>query len=260
MRGRRALPLGAGLALAIAVPFAPVASPGEAAADRPHVALPSVTEPAWEPVLLPGVENETSYRATEEENALRAEAECAASARVVRFSDVDLDVDLARTPVLRWRWRVVEGLDVADERSREGDDFAARVSVIFPFEPEHAGWLERLGRGVTERLYDREIPGSALYFVWTNRVEPGTVWENPYTSSVSMRAVARGDAGGWRSEAVDVARSFREAFGRDAPTPAAVGVMTDSDNQCGRAVALYADFRFTAPDADAPDADAGARP
>jgi len=268
VRGRRAIPFGAGLALALALPCAPAASPGEAdAAASPRIALPPVTDPAWEPVTLPGVESETSYRViggegvTEEETALRAEADCSASGRVVRFSDVGLDVDLARTPVLRWRWRVVEGLEVADERSREGDDFAARVSVLFPFEPEHAGWLETLGRGVTERLYEREIPGSALYFVWTDRIEPGTVWENPYTPSVMMRAVARGDTGGWRSEAVDVARSFREAFGRDAPTPAAVGVMTDSDNQCARAVALYADFHFTAPGAGrapAPDADGGA--
>jgi hypothetical protein len=31
-----------------------------------------------------------------------------------------------------------------------------------------------------------------------------------------------------------------------------VGVMTDSDNLCARAVALYADFRFTARDGAAP--------
>lgn len=242
------LPLGTGLALAVALPCAPGATPGEMPADGAGVALPPVTGPAWEPVSLPGVENETHYRqsdasGTGADGALRAEAECSASARVVRLADVDL----ARTPVLRWRWRVEEGLDIADERSREGDDFAARVSVLFPFEPEQAGWLETVGHRLTERLAGREVPGSALYFVWTDRVEPGTVWENPYTPSVSMRAVARGAAEGWRSEAVDVARSYREAFGRDAPKPAAVGIMTDSDNQCARAVALYADFRFTAP-------------
>lgn len=249
VRSRRALPVRTALALAGVVAWAAHASPGEPPGDagRDAVRLPRVTDPAWERVLLPGVEHETSYRPADDD-ALRAEADCAASARVVRVADVDL----TRTPVLRWRWRVEEGLDNPDERTKKGDDFAARVSVLFPFEPDHAGWLESLRHRITGRLVGREVPGSALYFVWTDRIPPGSVWPNPYASEVSMRALERGPADGWRSEAVDVARGYREAFGRPPPPPAAVGIMTDSDNLCARAVALYADFRFTARDGPAP--------
>ncbi|MDX1527130.1 MAG: DUF3047 domain-containing protein [Gammaproteobacteria bacterium] len=41
-----------------------------------------------------------------------------------------LTVDLYRTPVLRWRWRVDNSYGEVDETSKEGDDSPARVYVL----------------------------------------------------------------------------------------------------------------------------------
>jgi len=46
---------------------------------------------------------------------------------------------------------------------------------------------------------------------------------------------------------VDVRRAYRRAFGRNPPQPAAVGLMTDSDNHCGQARAHYGALEFTEP-------------
>jgi len=43
-----------------------------------------------------------------------------------------------------------------------------------------------------------------------------------------------------------VAADYRESFGREAPPPQSLVLMTDSDDTCGSARALYADFRFLA--------------
>ena len=53
-------------------------------------------------------------------------------------------VDLARTPWLNWRWRAAEtpAWSAADERSKQGDDFLARVYVI------KEGWVPWRSRAV----------------------------------------------------------------------------------------------------------------
>ena len=39
-------------------------------------------------------------------------------------------IDLEKTPILEWTWRVEGTLGDIDERTREGDDYPARVYVI----------------------------------------------------------------------------------------------------------------------------------
>lgn len=223
------------------------APPGDPAGAGAGTALPAPTADAWEALHFRSIERHTRYLASPDAgpDVLRAVAECAASARVLPLDDVDL----ARTPVLRWRWRVLRPLEVEDERSRGGDDFAARVYVMFRFEPERASLLERARRRLGQTLFGTTLPGTALSFVWTGAIEPGEIWTNPHAAESKMVAIARGAFRSWRDASVDVPRTYRRAFGRPAPAALGLGIMTDADDTCQRAVAEYADFRFVAADA-----------
>ncbi|MGH0032631.1 MAG: DUF3047 domain-containing protein [Myxococcota bacterium] len=196
---------------------------------------------AWQPLAFRSVERTTDY-APLDEGGVRAEARCSASALVLPLEETDLD--LARTPVLHWRWRVDRPLAIADERSKGGDDFAARVYVMFRFEPEKASLLERARQSLGRRLFGTEMPGTALNFVWSSGEDPGALWTSPYTGSARLLAVARGAVDDWRSESVDVVEAYRRAFDAEPPEPLALGLMTDADDACQHAVARYADFRF----------------
>lgn len=203
--------------------------------------LPAPTDPAWQPLEFRNVETPTRYAAADDApGVLEAEARCAASARVLPLENVDLDA----TPILRWRWRVLRGLAGSDERTKAGDDFAARIYVMFRFEPEKASLFERARRRLGESLVGTEMPGAALSFVWTHAVAPGERWTSPYTAESKILALARGGAGVWREESIDVIAAYREAFGGEPAEPMALGVMTDADNGCQHAVAQYADFRL----------------
>jgi hypothetical protein len=207
--------------------------------------LPAPGSEQWEPLRFDDRRHTTYTRVRQgDRTVLRAESECAASGLTLSLADVDL----ADTPLLRWRWRVDEALDIEDERARGGDDFAARVYVLFPFEPSRATWMQRLRHGLGRTLFGVEPPGSALSFVWASRAEPGSIWVSPYGTETRLVALTRSRSVAWRSEAVDVGHQYRIAFGREAPTPLALGIMTDADDSCQRAVAHYADFRFTAAD------------
>lgn len=216
-------------------------------------ALPPPGEPAWQPLRFRSVERSTDYAPlADAQPGVRAESRCGASALVLPLDGAELE----RTPVLHWQWRVLRGLDVADERSRGGDDFAARVYVMFRFQPERAGWLERAQRALGESLYGSRIPGSALNFVWTSRIEPGATWTSPYTEHSRLVALERGPGPGWRSEAVDVPAAYAEAFGEPPPAAEGLGLMTDADDTCQHAVAEFRGFRLAAREVGS----AGAKP
>lgn len=141
-------------------------------------------------------------------------------------------VELAQTPLLEWRWRVdtpLEG-ERADERTRAGDDFAARVYVL-----ADEGLLPWKARSLT--------------YVWTSKVPAGTVWTSPYAKNARLIALADADAldpdgGAWRCERRDVAADFARAFGEPARALAAQAVMVDADNGGGTAAARFAGLRF----------------
>ncbi|HSG88421.1 MAG TPA: DUF3047 domain-containing protein [Pseudomonadales bacterium] len=140
----------------------------------------------------------------------------------------ELDVDLDRTPVLAWSWWVEAPVPVGDARSKGGDDFAARVYVVF------SGGLA-FWRTTT------------LVYVWADEDAPIGSWANPYTRQAMMFAVSRGTpTQDWTEVRRNVADDYRKAFGRDAPAVVAVAVMSDTDQTGARARARYRTLRFEA--------------
>ena len=219
-----------------------LAALGTAAAAL-DVAIPAPGTETWQPLSFPKIEHHTRYTTASEGGrpVLRAESECSASGLLYPLRDADL----TKTPLLRWRWRIDAGLAPADERSKAGDDFAARVYVAFAFEPEHASLFERTARRLAAAVYGEVMPGSSLDYVWSSREAVGAAWPNAYAASSHMLVAASGAAAGWRDVEVDLLADYARAFSRPAPAPLFLALMTDTDNRCLRARASYADFRLT---------------
>lgn len=204
--------------------------------------VPSLGDPAWRTVKIPGVERSTTYEVRDGTAGtfLRAESLCAASGMAVSLDDVDL----AATPILRWRWRIEKGLAIANEQAQEGDDFAARVIVMFRFDPAQASWSEHALHTLAETWRGEKLPGRSLAYVWTSGQPPGRAWRNPYRAPTFLISRGRGRTSDWRSERANVLEDYRRYWGAEPPAIAGIGVLTDTDNTCGQAVAGYADFRF----------------
>jgi len=215
------------------------------AGDLRQVALPPPGREGWEPLTFPKVSSHTRYmpNSIDDREGVRAESRCAASALVYPLDDIDL----AQTPLLGWEWRVERALEIADHRVKAGDDFAARVYVIFEFEPKHASRWERIRRRAARSVFGIELPGNALNYVWSSRERAGATWDNPYTERSKMISRGNGPLGAWRSEAVDVLADYRRLFG-EPPGLKAVALMTDSDDSCQEATAYYANLVFTSPE------------
>jgi hypothetical protein len=102
----------------------------------------------------------------------------------------------------------------------------------------------RLRHGVAKLLYGKEVPGSALNFVWASRLPPGTVWNNPFEPNAKMIALTRGVEASWRNETVDVSARYAALFGVPAPPLMALAIMSDSDNSCQETQARFGAFKF----------------
>jgi len=206
------------------------------------VKLPPPGRDGWSSLRLPKVARQTVYHPVTIDGveAVESESECSASALVLELHDFDLQA----TPILQWRWKIEEGLKIENERVKAGDDFAARVYVMFRFDAAHASWLERLEHTIGEKLYGEKIPGDALDYVWSSYQPAGSTWDNPFTAAAKMISLGSGRLPQWKQETADVARDYRKLFGREPPPIMGVGIMTDSDNSCQKAAATFADFQW----------------
>jgi Protein of unknown function (DUF3047) len=177
----------------------------------------------WEKKVFKG---ETLYRATVDDgrHAVKAESRATASALIRRIS-----LDPKTYPRLSWSWKIVRTIGKGDERTKAGDDYAARVYVVFP-----------------SALFWRT---KAINYIWANRLPRGDFLPNAFTGNAVMVAVESGDgnAGRWIDEERNLVEDYRRAFGEDPPRIGAVAIMTDTDNTGEQAVAWYGAIRFLPP-------------
>ena len=176
--------------------------------------------PEWQVKSFKG---DTDYRVVPEGtgHVLQADSHGTASALIHK-----VDLDPRDYPILSWRWKVAGTIAQGDERTRAGDDYAARVYVIFPH------WFFPKTR--------------TLNYLWANHLRQGEFIANAYTGNAMMIAVESGPehSGQWIVERRNIIEDYRRAFGGDPPQIGAIAIMTDTDNTGVTATAWYDDFAF----------------
>lgn len=179
--------------------------------------------PKWEEKSFKG---KTQYQVIREGDQWCIKATSRASASGLYYK---MDYDLKEYPILKWRWKVDHVLSKGDESRKEGDDYAARVYVVFP---SLMFWKTK-----------------ALNYIWANRLPVGKGVPNPFTSSAVMIAVESGstNAGLWREERRNVLEDYRAFFGQDPPRVGAIAIMTDTDNTGEEATAWYGPIQILPP-------------
>lgn len=165
-----------------------------------------------------------------------------------------VEVDLAKTPILCWRWRVDAPLKAADLATKAGDDYAARVYLSFEVPPDTLSLGTRLTLKLARSLRGNQVPDAAVNYIWDNTHPIGTSQPNAYTDRVRMRVLRTGaaDAARWVTERRDVTADFSQAFGHAPRRLTGLAVASDTDNTGETAHAGFADFAFVAREASCP--------
>lgn len=171
--------------------------------------------------------NQTSYQLVKQgtQTVLQAEARASASGL---FKEVK--IDLTTHPYLNWKWKIDKPLPPLAERTKAGDDYAARVYVVV--KGGLMFWKTK-----------------AINYVWASKEEKGAVWPNAFVGKNAMLLAVRSATdkpGMWYQEKRNVYEDLKKIFGKEIKTIHAVAIMTDSDNSKGSDAASYGDISFTA--------------
>jgi hypothetical protein len=161
---------------------------------------------------------------TLEDGVLKGHSVKAASGKIRKMK-----VDVKKYPRLSWSWRVEHTLKGEDIKTKGGDDFAARVYVVFP---RTFIWRMR-----------------AINYVWAAKMPKESEAPSPYTKNSVIIAVESGDekAGKWVSEERNVYEDYKRIFGEEPPPMGGVAIMTDTDDTQDEATAWYGDITLHAP-------------
>ncbi|VAX09798.1 hypothetical protein MNBD_GAMMA26-1216 [hydrothermal vent metagenome] len=168
----------------------------------------------------------TSYSLTQASQTTVLKAETSASASALIH---EIEVDLNQTPFLNWSWKVDNIYQGNDERSKEGDDYPARLYVVI----SGGMWFWKT---------------RAINYVWSSNQAIGATWDNAYTGNAKMVAQRSGDeeTGNWVTEKRNVREDIKQLLGEQITTVHAIAIMTDSDNTKQQATAYYKDIYFSA--------------
>jgi hypothetical protein len=163
-------------------------------------------------------------------------------------------VDLKKTPVLCWQWRIDAPLVNADMRTKAGDDYAARVYLTFSVPPDQLGFGTRTKLSLARSIYGNQVPDAAVNYVWDNKNPVNTLQPNAYTDRARMIVVrsGAGKAGGWVQERRNLLADFQRAFPGLEGTLTGLALASDTDNTGETAHAGFADFRLVANEAACP--------
>jgi hypothetical protein len=179
--------------------------------------------PRWEQKSFSG---ETRYRVVPDNGGQVLQAQSQGTASGLIFKK---EYRLQDYPLLSWRWKVKGIIPTADETKKSGDDYAARVYVIFPH------WFFPKTRTIS--------------YVWANKLAKGATVPSPYTGNALIVAVqsGAGKAGEWLTERRNVLEDYRKLFGEEPPVVGAIAIMTDTDNTGASAEAWYDDLQIEKP-------------
>lgn len=177
----------------------------------------------WQPKAFKG---KTDYRLVTDSGRMVLEAVSEAQASGLYR---EMAIDLDRTPFLNWCWRIDHTLGPLNEKTKAGDDYAARLYVIVS--GGLAFWRTR-----------------SVNYVWASSLPRGSRWPNAYAGeAVQMLAVRSGDreTGRWIGEKRNVREDLQRFFGEAVHRLDGIALMSDTDNSGRRAVAYYGDIFFT---------------
>ena len=138
-------------------------------------------------------------------------------------------IDLQQTPYLNWRWRVDKPLHSLDEKTKSGDDYAARIYVVVD-----GGLL----------FWNTK----AINYVWASAVPTGESWPNAFAGKSAMMVALRSTSdklATWYQEKRNVAADLKEFFGTEIRYIDAIAIMTDTDNSGQQTTAYYDTIFFT---------------
>jgi DUF3047 family protein len=144
--------------------------------------------------------------------------------------DIKGKVNLKETPILEWMWKVVTLPTKADCRTKNADDQAAQLYVVWPRFPE-------------------AVRSQIIGYIWDTTCPAGSIVKSEKTGTVTYVVVRSGsaDLGKWLTERRNVAEDYRKIYGGQPDNPGVISIAIDSDDTSSSAESYFGSILFRKP-------------
>ena len=197
----------------------------------------------WQPLTFPKINRHSTYTIVPCDNrtCLQMESDNSASGLLLNKT-----FNVYQYPILKWRWKVHNVYRKGDSASKKGDDYPARLYVLFAYDEAKASIGKQLKYELAKVIYGQFPPDSSISYIWDNRTTDKPFIVNAYTDEARMIPVSSGisQLNTWQEYAVNIVQDYTMAFGHEPPATASLAVMCDSDNTHESAKALIEYIRI----------------
>ena len=179
---------------------------------------------AWEMKQLHRRPNRFSIAGENGNRVLKVFSSSSASGIFRKF-----EIEPLASGTISWKWKVSTSLEKNNkERTRAGDDYAARVFLLF--EPHFFSW---------------RIPN--ICYVWAGNEAVGSTFKSPHIASVCTIVLQQGNKNSmkWLQEERDFVADYVKCFRKNPRKLSAVAIMADTDDTGGATTAWFDDLRVT---------------
>lgn len=177
-------------------------------------------KPEWKSKSFKGT---TEYTWIKEDNRRYVRATSRGSASGLVY---EIEFDPQQYPYLTWQWKVDNIIASGDASQKSGDDFGARIYVVFP---SFFFWNT-----------------TTINYIWANKLPKEQAVPNPYTANAIMISVESGlaESGKWITETRNIYEDYKRFFGKEPPKVGAIAIMTDTDDTGESVSADYGPIAF----------------
>ena len=195
----------------------------------------------WQPLTFSSIDEHTEYNLVNEQNVKVVKAVSNKSAsgltKNIRFNPKEY-------PYLSWRWKVNKAITGTDVTKKSGDDYAARVYIIFEYDLKDLSEDEQ-SRVNWYKFFKGKLPPLAtLNYIWGNKAATGTIVSSPYTDRVKMVILRNknSELQKWHIEERNIYEDYKKAFGEEPKDVTNIVIMTDTDNTQASAESYFGDI------------------
>jgi len=196
---------------------------------------------SWDVLTFASIDEHTEYSLVNDNDIKVVKAESNESAsgltKKIQFNPKEY-------PYLSWRWKVNKAIPGTDVTSKSGDDYAARVYVIFEYDVKDLPKAEQ-SRVKLYKFFKGKLPPLAtLNYIWGNKAGLGQIVSSPYSDRVKMIILQNKDSSlqQWHMEERNIYEDYKAAFGEEPKDVTSIAIMTDTDNTSAMAESYFGDI------------------
>ena len=191
----------------------------------------------WQHRAFPG-KKQTNYRATLHESRHAVRSESSAAASMLRET---VRVEAADLGTVSFSWKVPALIAGADMMQAHLDDSPVRLVLAFDGDRSKFSAKNAMLSELALTLTGEPLPYATLMYVWGSDRASGSVIVSKRTDRIRKLVLESGPQhlGRWLDYERDIKADFERAFGEAPGALVGIGIMTDTDNTRGQALAWY---------------------